>query len=106
MLPYLLKQFIEDFHYFQESLKNPQENTYTGVSFVDKVTNWRPATLFIKETPEQMFSSEFYKVCKNTYFVVKLLLYRSSHCSHQKWSIKKLFLKVLQYLQKNTGVFL
>ena len=68
--------------------------------FFGKATNWRPTTLFTKESPEQMFSCEFCKVFKNTYFEEKMLLYRSSHRSHQKYSIKKLFLKISQYSQE------
>ena len=90
---------------FLKNSKNSQENICTGVSFLGKVTNWRPATLYTKESPEQMFSCEVCKVFKNNYFEEKMLLYRSNCRGHLKHSIKKLFLKISQYSQE-TGVFL
>ena len=32
-------------------------------------SGWRAATLFKKETPTQVFSCEFNKICKNTFFI-------------------------------------
>ena len=89
---------------FLKNSENSQENICTGVSSFSKFTNWRPAILYTKESPEQMFFCECCKVFKNTYFEEKMLLYRSSYCSHQKYSKKKLFLKISQYSQE-TQVF-
>ena len=51
---------------FLKNSQDLQENTGTGVSFLIKL---QAAYNFIKkETPAHVFSYEFYRISKNTYF--------------------------------------
>ena len=53
---------------FLKILINSQESTCARVFFFDKVASLRPVTLLKKETLAQVFSCEFIKIFKNTFF--------------------------------------
>ena len=52
---------------FLKVLQNSLENTSARVSFFDKVGGLRPAA-FSKKTLAEVFSSEFCKTFRNTFF--------------------------------------
>ena len=52
--------------------QNSQENSWAGVPFCKKVTNYFPATLLKKEALAYMVSCEFCHILKNTIFAEHL----------------------------------
>ena len=53
---------------FAKVLQNLQENSYAGVSFFNKVSSLKPATLLKKRLPQRCFSAHF----NNTFFTEHL----------------------------------
>ena len=64
---------------------------HLGVSFLVKLQGL-VLKIYEKETPAQLFSYKFYNVFQDIFFIEKN--------SHWRCSLKKLFLKISQYLQE------
>ena len=66
---------------FFKNLQNPQGNTCAGVSFLNKVANWRPSTLFTKQTSAQMLKklqNSQENTCAGASFLNKVANWRPS----------------------------